>query len=204
MCGADHVLPRCDRPTRGRGHCSGNVHRGVAVPSCWARLRPLPGAAILRDVPKLNAGDPAPPFALADQDGNTVSLADFRGRRLLVYFYPKADTPGCTAQACGVRDAREEFTGLDVAAVGVSPDKPKAQKAFDAKYKLGFPLLADPDHAVAEAYGVWGEKSLYGRKYMGIIRSSFLIDEEGRILEAWYKVSPKDTVTKALRAAASR
>ena len=150
---------------------------------------------------RLQPGDPAPPFALPDQDGNTVELSGFKGRKLLVYFYPKADTSGCTAQACGVRDAREEFDALGLPVVGISPDAPRAQKAFDARYGLGFPLLSDPDHRVADAYGVWGEKSLYGRKYMGIVRSSFLIDEQGRILQAWYKVSPGDTVPKALRAA---
>jgi peroxiredoxin Q/BCP len=155
------------------------------------------------NMPRLTAGAPAPLFELPDQDGSVVRLSDFKGRRVLVYFYPKADTTGCTAQSCSVRDARADFEGLDVAAVGISPDPPKAQKAFDAKYGLGFPLLADPDHAVADAYGVWGEKSLYGRKYMGIIRSSFLIGEDGRIQEAWYKVSPKDTVPKALKAAAA-
>jgi peroxiredoxin Q/BCP len=167
----------------------GRLHAGERYP-----------AAIMA---QLKAGDPAPPFELPDQDGNVVRLSDFEGRRVLVYFYPKADTTGCTAQSCSVRDARADFEGLDIAAVGISPDHPKAQKAFDAKYGLGFPLLADADHAVADAYGVWGEKSLYGRKYMGIIRSSFLIGEDGRILEAWYKVSPKDTVPKALKAAAA-
>jgi thioredoxin-dependent peroxiredoxin len=152
----------------------------------------------------LTAGDPAPPFELPDQDGGVVRLSDFTGRKVLVYFFPKADTPGCTAQSCSVRDARADFEGLGIAAVGISPDLPKAQKAFDAKYGLGFPLLADHDHAVAEAYGVWGERSLYGRKYMGITRSSFLIGEDGRVLEAWYKVSPKETVPKALKAAGSR
>ena len=150
---------------------------------------------------RLQPGDPAPPFALPDQDGNTVELSGFEGRKLLVYFYPKADTPGCTAQACGVRDAREDFDALGLPVVGISPDPPKAQEAFDAKYGLGFPLLSDPDHRVADAYGVWGEKSLYGRRYMGIVRSSFLIDEQGRILAAWYRVRPGDTVPRALRAA---
>jgi peroxiredoxin Q/BCP len=168
---------------------------GIASAHAWR----YPAA----DVAHLTAGDPAPPFELPDQDGGVVRLSDFKGRKVLVYFYPKADTPGCTAQSCSVRDARADFEGLDIAAVGISPDVPKAQKAFDAKYRLGFPLLADPDHAVADAYGVWGEKSLYGRKYMGIIRSSFLIGDDGRILEAWYKVSPKDTVPKALKAAAA-
>jgi peroxiredoxin Q/BCP len=156
---------------------------------------------MLGGVAKLSRGDDAPPFELQDQNGNVVRLADYLGRRVLVYFYPKADTTGCTAQACSVRDARAELAGIGLDAVGISPDPVKAQRAFDVKYGLGFPLLADTDHAVADAYGVWGEKTLYGRKYMGIVRSSFLVDEEGRILEAWYKVSPKDTVPKALRAA---
>lgn len=152
-------------------------------------------------MPELKPGDPAPPFSLPDQDGTTVSLTDFAGRKLLVYFYPKADTPGCTTQSCSVRDAREDFAGLGVAAVGISPDQPKAQKAFDTKYSLGFPLLADPDHVTAEAYGVWGERSMYGRTYMGIIRSAFLIDEQGAVSQAWYKVAPSETVAKALGAA---
>ena len=156
---------------------------------------------MLGGVATLSAGDVAPPFELQDQNGNVVRLADYLGRRVLVYFYPKADTTGCTAQACSVRDARAELAGIDLDAVGISPDPVKAQRAFDVKYGLGFPLLADTDHAVADAYGVWGEKTLYGRKYMGIVRSSFLVDEEGRIVQAWYKVSPKDTVPKALRAA---
>jgi len=157
---------------------------------------------MLGGVAKLSTGDVAPPFELPDQNGNVVRLSDYAGRRVLVYFYPKADTTGCTAQACSVRDARAELAGIGIDAVGISPDPPKAQRAFDVKYGLGFPLLADADHAVADAYGVWGEKSLYGRKYLGIVRSSFIVDEEGRILQAWYKVSPKDTVPKALQAAA--
>ncbi len=148
----------------------------------------------------LTAGDTAPGFALPDQTGATVRLSDHRGRRVLVYFYPEADTPGCTKQSCAVRDARQDFDGLDVDVVGISPSDVDAQAAFDAKYSLGFPLLSDPDHAVAEAYGAWGEKSLYGKTYIGIIRSSFLIDADGRIEGAWYKVSPKDTVPKALAA----
>ena len=119
---------------------------------------------------------------------------------LLAYFYPKADTPGCTTQSCAVRDAREDFSGLNLAVVGISVSGVQDQDAFDKKFGLGFPLLSDPDHAVAEAWGTWGEKSLYGKKYKGVIRSSFLVDEEGRIVDAWYKVSPKDTVPKALKA----
>lgn len=151
-------------------------------------------------MPKLNPGDQALPFALKDQEGKVVSLADFQGRKLLLYFYPKADTPGCTKQACSIRDGREDLASLGVAVVGVSPDDPGRQKKFDGKYGLGFPLLADADHAVAEAYGVWGEKSMYGKKVQGITRSSFLIDEEGKIIQAWYKVKPEDTVPKARQA----
>ena len=149
---------------------------------------------------KLEVGDKAPSFRLKDQNGETVKLSDFKGRKLLIYFYPKADTPGCTTQSCAVRDAREDFAERDVDVVGISPDPPDKQRKFDDKYDLGFPLLADEDHAVAEAYGAWGEKSMYGRKYMGIIRSSFLVDGRGRIAEAWYKVSPKKTVPNAEKA----
>ena len=150
----------------------------------------------------LAAGDAAPPFALTDQHGETVRLDDFRGRKLLVYFYPKADTPGCTTQSCDVRDHRQDFVDLGVDVVGISPDEPGAQLAFDRKFSLGFPLLADNDHAVADAWGTWGEKKLYGKAYMGVIRSSFLVDEDGRIERAWYKVSPSKTVPNAQRALA--
>ena len=149
---------------------------------------------------KLAPGDPAPVFALQDQQGQTVSLADFQGEKVLLFFYPKALTSGCTKQACSVRDARSELADLGVAALGISPDPVDLQKKFDTKHSLGFPLLADPDHAVAVAYGVWGEKSMYGKKYEGIIRSSFLIDENGKVIQAWYKVSPEQTVPKAKQA----
>ncbi|MEO6027025.1 MAG: thioredoxin-dependent thiol peroxidase [Candidatus Binatia bacterium] len=149
---------------------------------------------------KLQIGDKVPSFALADQSGATHALADHKGRKLLIYFYPKADTPGCTTQSCSVRDARRDFAKQGVDVVGISPDKSTAQQKFDTKYSLGFPLLADTDHAVAESFGVWGEKSMYGRKYMGIVRSAFLIDEKGKITGAWYGVSPKDTVPGALAA----
>jgi peroxiredoxin Q/BCP len=146
----------------------------------------------------LKQGDPAPDFTLLDQDGNAVSLSDHSGRKVLVYFYPKADTPGCTTQACGLRDVLGEIG--DTAVLGISPDKPAKQKKFDDKYGLGFPLLSDEDHTVAEAYGAWGEKSMYGKKYMGIIRSAFLIDTDGTLAEAWPKISPKDTPKKLLAA----
>ena len=148
----------------------------------------------------LKSGVKAPDFELNDQDGDNVRLSDFAGRKLLVYFYPKADTPGCTTQSRSVRHARPDLAETGINAVGISPDMPEKQKKFDAKYDLGFPLLSDADHTVAEAYGVWGEKSMYGKKYMGIIRSSFLIDEDGTIMNAWYKVSPADTVPNAMKA----
>jgi peroxiredoxin Q/BCP len=146
----------------------------------------------------LTAGDKAPDFALLDQDGEERKLSTYKGRTVLVYFYPKADTPGCTQQACGLRDIAEDIG--DTAIIGISPDKPAAQKRFDAKYSLGFPLLSDTDHAVAEDYSVWKEKSMYGRKYMGIERSAFLVDPKGKVKEAWYKISPKDTPKKLLEA----
>ena len=151
---------------------------------------------------QLSTGDKAPAFTLTDQDGTAVTLTDFKGSKVLLYFYPKADTPGCTTQACSVRDAQPDFKKAGVAVLGISPDDPKKQRKFDEKHGLGFPLLSDADHKVAEAYGVWGEKSMYGKTYMGIIRSSFLIDEKGKVIEAWYKVSPKDTVPKARAALA--
>jgi thioredoxin-dependent peroxiredoxin len=149
---------------------------------------------------RLSPGDATPDFQLSDQHGNMVRLADFRGRKLLVYFYPKADTPGCTRQACSIRDARPDLAGLGLAVVGISPDLPARQQRFDEKYGLAFALLADPDHQVATAYGVWGEKTSYGKKTQGIIRSSFLIDEQGKVIQAWYGVKPEDTVPKARQA----
>ena len=149
---------------------------------------------------KLNAGEKAPDFLLKDQNEKEVNLEDHRGKKVLVYFYPKADTPGCTKQSCNVRDARAELADLGVDVIGISPDAPAKQKKFDDKYDLGFTLLSDQDNEVAKAYGAWGEKSMYGKKYEGIIRSALLLDEEGKVLETWYKVSPKDTVPKALKA----
>jgi peroxiredoxin Q/BCP len=151
---------------------------------------------------KLAAGDPAPRFSLLDQTGKKVSSSDFAGRRLLVYFYPEADTPGCTEQACSVRDARRDLSRNKLAVVGISPDAPEAQKRFDAKFSLGFPLLSDPKHKVAEAYGVWGEKVMFGRKFTGIIRSAFLIGADEKIVHAWYRVPAGRTVEKALEALA--
>ena len=147
---------------------------------------------------KLSPGDKAPAFTLVDQDGEKVKLTDLKGRKVLVFFYPKADTSGCTTQACGLRDVADQVG--DTAILGISPDEPAKQKRWDDKHGLGYPLLSDPEHAVADKYGVWGEKSMYGRKYFGIVRSAFLIDEKGKVAEAWYKISPKDTPTKLLAA----
>ncbi|MFP4268302.1 MAG: thioredoxin-dependent thiol peroxidase [Spirochaetaceae bacterium] len=149
---------------------------------------------------QLNTGDKAPDFTLQDQDGNEISLSDFRGKKVLLYFYPKADTPGCTTQACSVRDSGPALSNNSIKTLGISPDAPKSQKKFDEKYSLGFPLLSDTDHAVAEKYGVWKEKTLAGKIGLGIIRSSFLIDEDGKIIDSWYKVKPDETVPKALQA----
>ncbi|HXW81290.1 MAG TPA: thioredoxin-dependent thiol peroxidase [Acidimicrobiales bacterium] len=149
---------------------------------------------------RLQVGDAAPAFSLPDQSGNEVSLASFRGRQVLVYFYPKADTPGCTTQACALRDALGSIG--TTAVIGISPDPPKRQAAFDQKYGLGFPLLSDADHAVAEAYGVWVKRSMYGREYMGIERSAFLVGEDGKLQQVWYKVAPAATAENLLKALA--
>lgn len=148
-------------------------------------------------------GDPAPDFALLDQHGETVRLGDYSGRKLLVYFYPEADTPGCTVQSCDLRDHRQDLAGIGLDVVGISPDAPPKQLAFDEKYGLGFPLLADEDHAVATAWGAWVERHRGSHTFMGIQRSSFLVDEEGRIEQAWSPVKPEDTVPNAVAAAAA-
>lgn len=147
-------------------------------------------------------GDPAPPFTLTDQHGRTVSLEDLAGRWVLVYFYPKADTPGCTTQACGLRDVLGEIG--DTVVIGISPDPPERLARFDAKHGLGFTLLSDPDHAVAEAYGAWGPKKMYGRTYEGVIRSAYLIAPDGTVAEAWPKITPKDTPAKLVSALRAR
>ncbi len=148
---------------------------------------------------QLKKGDKAPYFSLNDQNGETVSLDSYKGEKILIYFYPKANTPGCTTQSCAVEKARMDFKGFHTAVIGISPDSVERQKKFADKYNLDFPLLSDDDHAVAEAYGVWGEKKMYGKKYRGIIRSSFLVNEESVIEECWYKVSPKNTVPYAMK-----
>ena len=151
-------------------------------------------------MPKLKSGTKAPAFTLTDQRGKKVKLSDYKGKRVVVYFYPKADTPGCTTQSCALSDAMPDLKKLKAVVLGISPDSPEKQKKFDDKYKLGFPLLADEDHKVASAWGAWGKKTLYGREYMGIIRSAFVIDAKGSVQAAFYKVSPKDTVPKVTAA----
>jgi peroxiredoxin Q/BCP len=143
-------------------------------------------------------GDRAPAFNLPNQHGVKVRLSSLKGRKVLVYFYPRADTPGCTTQACGLRDIADQIG--DTVVVGISTDPPAKLAKFDEKYGLGFTLLSDADHAIAEKYGVWVEKKMYGKTSMGVQRSAFLVDETGRITHAWPKISPKDTPTKLLDA----
>lgn len=149
----------------------------------------------------LQPGDKAPDFTLPDQNGDPVKLSDLKGQTVVLYFYPRADTPGCTIQACGVRDRSGEYAAAGARVIGVSPDEVDAVKKFAEKFDLDFTLLADADHAVARAYGTWGEKSMYGRKYMGVFRATFVIDADGTIAKVFPKVSPKthdDVVLRAL------
>ena len=149
----------------------------------------------------LKPGDRAPDFALQDQEGRTVRLSDYRGRKLLLYFYPKADTPGCTTQACSIRDSGDRLRDASIAAVGISPDQPSAQKRFDQKYALGFPLLSDESHAVAEAYGDLGGEDLQRQdRAWGSSAPRSSSTRRGRMREAWYKVRPEDTVPNAVGA----
>ncbi len=146
----------------------------------------------------LKVGSKAPAISLLDQHGKKVALKDFAKKRVLIYFYPKADTPGCTQQSCLLRDIRKDIGKTVI--IGISPDASEKQLKFDQKYDLGFMLLADTEHVVAKAYKVWQKKSMYGREYMGIVRSAFLISATGKIEQAWYKISPKDTPTNLLEA----
>ena len=174
---------------------------GPSPPSCRVRRDDYRERVAAKTIDsRLASGDRAPAFHLADQTGTKRRLSEFKGRDVLVFFYPKASTPGCTAQACGLRDIVDDIG--DTVVIGISPDEPDKQAKFDAKHELGFPLLADTDHAVADKYGVWGEKKLYGKAYMGIIRSAFLVGANGKISESWYKISPKDTPKKLLAALA--
>ena len=148
----------------------------------------------------LTIGDMAPEFALPADNGETISLADFRGKKVILYFYPKDDTSGCTTQACSFRDAYPQIEERNAVVIGVSPDDVKSHQKFKTKFDLPFLLVADTDHTLAEAYGVWGEKSMYGKKFWGVNRSHFVIDEQGRLLDVQGKISPADSVAQALKA----
>ena len=151
----------------------------------------------------IEAGTPAPEFELKADDGSTVTLAGLRGRRVVLYFYPKDDTPGCTAQACGIRDQWQDFRGVDAVVLGVSPDDEASHRRFKEKYGLPFTLLADPNHEVAALYGVWKEKTYGGKKYWGVERSTFVIDEDGRVAKAMLRVKPDTHAEKVLEALAA-
>lgn len=148
----------------------------------------------------VNVGDLAPDFELLNQDGQPVRLSAFRGKKVILFAYPKAGTSGCTTQACGFRDEFPKVTSANAIVLGISADAPKDQLKWKTKENLPYDLLSDPDHAVLEAWGAWGEKSMYGKKYMGIVRSHWLIDEEGRFAAIEIGVSPKDSVEKAVAA----
>lgn len=148
----------------------------------------------------LAIGQAAPDFTALTDKGETVKLSDYRGKRVVLYFYPKDDTSGCTTQACGFRDNYGEIEEKNAVVLGVSPDGVKSHQKFRTKYDLPFTLIVDEDHAISEAYNVWQEKSMYGKKYMGIVRSHFIIDENGNLADVQVKVSPQDSVSKALEA----
>jgi peroxiredoxin Q/BCP len=151
------------------------------------------------EVDMLEVGATAPDFTLGADDGRKLKLSSFRGKKVVLYFYPRADTPGCTKQACAVRDVYPKIEKKDVTVIGISPDKPEKLVKFREKYNLPFILLSDPDHKVAEAYGVWGEKKMYGKTVEGILRSHFAVDEKGKITELNRKVKPETTADVALR-----
>ena len=148
----------------------------------------------------LKEGTTAPAFKTTDANGEAVSLKDLRGQKVVLYFYPKDDTPGCTKEACSFRDEFAKFKKRGITVLGVSPDNEKSHKKFETKYKLPFTLLADTDHAIAESYGVWGEKKFMGRTYMGVLRTTFLIDEKGKIKKVFEKVKPEDHAGEVLKA----
>jgi peroxiredoxin Q/BCP len=148
---------------------------------------------------ELSIGDVAPEFEAVADTGETVRLSDFRGRRVVLYFYPKDDTPGCTTQACGFRDHYADIEERDATVLGVSPDGKASHQKFKSKYDLPFTLLVDDDHSIAELYGVWGEKKMYGKTYMGVIRSHYVIDEDGKIADIKFNVRPADSVDLAIK-----
>ncbi len=144
-------------------------------------------------------GQPAPDFTLPDHNGDMVSLSDFRGRQVVLFAYPKAGTSGCTEQACGFRNEFPRLEGVNATVIGLSPDEPAALLSWRAKENLPYTLLSDPDHAVLDAWGAWGEKSMYGKKYMGVIRSHWIIDENGIVLDEQIKISPQKSVEQAVK-----
>jgi peroxiredoxin Q/BCP len=147
----------------------------------------------------LQIGDVAPDFELISDEGTAVKLSDLRGQQVVIFFYPKADTPGCTTQACGFRDNFVKIEAANTAVLGISPDPPGKLAKWKKKENLPYLLLSDPEHEVAQVYGVWGEKKMYGRAYMGIIRSHFVLDAEGKLADIQFKVSPKDSVARAVK-----
>ena len=149
---------------------------------------------------KLAVGDQAPEFGATTDDGRTVKLSDYKGKRVILYFYPKDDTPGCTAQACSFRDSYATIQEENAVVLGISPDDAKSHLRFKNKFGLPFPLLIDQDHQIAELYGAWGEKTMYGKKYQGIIRSHFAIDESGKLVDVQYNVNPRQSASLALAA----
>ncbi|HEU0074170.1 MAG TPA: thioredoxin-dependent thiol peroxidase [Dehalococcoidia bacterium] len=151
---------------------------------------------------EIKVGDQAPDFETVDDQDNRVKLSDLRGKRVVLYFYPRDDTPGCTRQACGFRDNYASVEGKNSIVLGVSPDDAESHQAFKSKFSLPFPLLVDADHSIAEAYSVWVEREREGNKFMGIARSSFVIDEDGKVIDAHYNVTPEDSVETALAALA--
>lgn len=148
-----------------------------------------------------NIGEQAPDFKLPNQNGDTVKLSDYRGQKVLLFAYPKAGTSGCTTQACGLAENAPQFDAVNMVVLGISPDEPDKNRAWKEKENLPYDLLSDTDHAVLEQWGAWGEKSMYGKKYMGVIRSHWIIGEDGTVIDAQVKISPKKSIEKAVKAA---
>ena len=151
----------------------------------------------------VTAGQKAPDFTALDDRGEKIKLSDYKGRNVVLFFYPKDDTSGCTKEACSFRDALPRFDGLNAVVLGISPDSVKSHQKFKEKFQLPYPLVVDEDHAIAERYGVWGEKSMYGRKYLGILRTTFVIDKSGKIAKVFEKVKPEDHAAEVAEAVAA-
>jgi peroxiredoxin Q/BCP len=192
--GSNHDRAEHDSPHRSKARPRAGLRDEDHIAQSPRRRR------VIYDSDVINQGDMAPDFELSDQDGRMVRLDDFRGQTVVLFFYPKADTPGCTTQACGVRDHRADYASAAATVLGVSPDRVAKVKKFHDKHSLDFALLADEDHRVAESYGVWVEKSMYGRKYFGNERTTFIVDPEGRIAEVLRKVKPVEHDERVLQA----